>query len=411
MIADTLWFNARIATMANAPDNSSPLGLITNGVLAEKNGVIIYVGPAENCPASISATVRIDCAGRWITPGLIDCHTHLVFAGDRSGEFEQRLAGVAYADIARAGGGILSTVKATRAASEADLVASALPRLDALIADGVTTVEIKSGYGLNLESERKQLQAARALDRVRAIRLSLTFLGAHTIPFDAPSREMYMTSLIEDMIPAVANEKLADAVDVFTENIAFTLDETARIFIAAKAHGLKIKIHAEQLSLMGAAQLAAQHGAQSADHIEYLDADGVNALAQHGTVAVLLPGAFYTLREKQKPPVALLRKAGVPMAVATDLNPGSSPLASLRLAANMACVMFGLTIEEAWLGITRHAAQALGQSDSIGTLEIGKHCDLAIWNVERLAEVITWMGLPQLHQRVVAGKSDRGQKP
>jgi imidazolonepropionase len=411
VIADTLWFNARIATMASATENSNPLGFIADGVLAAKDGIIVYVGPADGLPASLSAKTRIDCAGRWITPGLIDCHTHLIFAGDRSGEFEQRLAGVAYADIARAGGGILSTVRATRVASEAELVASALPRLDALIADGVTTVEIKSGYGLNTESECKQLRAARALERKRPIALSLTFLGAHAIPFDAPSREVYITCLIEEMIPRVATEKLAEAVDVFTESIAFTLDETARIFSAAKAHGLSIKIHAEQLSLMGATALAARHGALSADHIEYLDADGVEAMAKHGTVGVLLPGAFYALREKQKPPVELLRNAGVPMAVATDLNPGSSPLASLRLAANMACVMFGLTIEEAWLGITRHAAQALGKASSIGTLEVGKRCDLAIWNGERLAEVITWMGLPKLHQRVVAGEIDGSIKP
>jgi imidazolonepropionase len=397
---DTIWTNARLATMsASAPG----LGLIEDGVIAAQAGKIVYAGRQADAP-SFEASHRIDCGGRWITPGLIDCHTHLVFAGDRSGEFEQRLAGVAYADIARAGGGILSTVKATRAASEAQLVASALPRLDALMADGVTTIEIKSGYGLDRETEIRQLQAARALTQHRRISVTTTYLGAHAIPFDATSRSAYLEHVISVMIPLVARETLADAVDVFTETIAFTLDETARIFDAARHAGLSVKIHAEQLSNMGATKLAAQHGALSADHIEYLDQAGVDAIAKSGTVGVLLPGAFYALRETRKPPVAALRKAGVAMAVATDLNPGSSPLASLRLAANMACVLFGLTIEEAWLGITRNAATALGRSDTIGTLEPGKACDLAIWDVERLAEVITWMGAPKLHGRVVAGQ-------
>jgi imidazolonepropionase len=405
---DTIWTNARLATMSaattRATTSAGPLGVIDDGLIAAKDGVIVYVGTRADAPKLLNAAQTFDVGGRWVTPGLVDCHTHLVFAGDRSGEFEQRLAGIAYADIARAGGGILSTVKATRAATEDQLVAMAAPRLEALMADGVTTVEIKSGYGLNLDAELKQLRAARALARQFAIRVTPTFLGAHAMPFDALSREAYVAAIINDMIPAVAGEKLADAVDVFTETIAFTLAETEQVFAAAQRYGLKIKIHAEQLSCMGAAALAARMGALSADHIEYLDDAGVAAMAQHGTVGVLLPGAYYALRERRKPPVDALRRAGVPMAVATDLNPGSSPLASLRLAANMACVMFGLTIDEAWLGITRHAAQALGLGDTIGTLDAGKRCDLAIWNVERLAEVITWIGLQKLQCRVVGGE-------
>ncbi len=399
--ADTIWTNARLATMATSRPG---LGLIEDGVIAARDGRIIHAGARADLPSGLTCARIIDCAGRWITPGLVDCHTHLVFAGDRSDEFEQRLAGVAYADIARAGGGILSTVKATRAASEEQLIASALPRLDALLADGVTTIEIKSGYGLDRDTEIRQLQAARALAQHRKVAVATTYLGAHAIPFDAVSREAYLEHVIAVMIPLMARDNLADAVDVFTETIAFTLDETQRIFGAARKAGLAIKIHAEQLSNMGAAKLAAQHGALSADHIEYLDQDGVDAMAQAGTVGVLLPGAFYALRETRKPPVEALRKAGVAMAVATDLNPGSSPLASLRLATNMACVLFGLTIEEAWLGITRNAATALGRGNATGTLEQGKACVLAIWDVERLAEVITWMGAPKLHGRVVKGE-------
>jgi imidazolonepropionase len=406
---DTIWHHARLATMSasrsiGGPPVDNALGIVSKGTIAAKDGVIVYAGASDLAPTNLSAATTIDLAGRWVTPGLIDCHTHLVFAGDRSGEFEQRLAGVPYAEIARAGGGILSTVKATRAATQDQLLAAAVPRLQALMADGVTTVEIKSGYGLNTASELTQLRVARALGEQFKVRITPTFLGAHAVPFDALSREAYVASIVDDMIPAVASEKLADAVDVFTETIAFNLAETERIFAAAQRHGLKIKIHAEQLSTMGGAALAARMGALSADHIEYLDDAGVAAMAKHGTVGVLLPGAFYALREKRKPPVQALRDAGVALAVATDLNPGSSPVASLRLAANMACVLFGLTIEEAWLGITRHAATALGIDRTVGTLEAGKICDLAIWDVERLAEVITWMGLPKLHRRVVGGE-------
>ena len=394
---DSLFLKARLATLVG-----DGLGIVEQGAIAVSGGDIVFAGPAADLPAC-DATETIDCAGRWITPGLVDCHTHLVFAGDRSEEFERRLAGESYADIARAGGGILSTVRATRAAGEDALVASALPRLDRLIADGVTTVEIKSGYGLTLESERTMLRAARRLETLRPVRVETTFLGAHAVP-PGTDRAAYLDSLCEVMIPAVAAEHLASTVDGFCESIAFSPAEIDRLFKAAAAHGLKTKLHAEQLSNLGATALAARHGALSADHLEYLDDAGVAAMREAGMVAVLLPGSTYVLRETQHPPVAALRAAGVPRAVSTDANPGTSPLLSLRFAAHLACTLDRLTVAEALAGITREGARALGLLDRIGTLEAGKRADLCIWSVERPAELIAWIGGDPLWRRVWGGR-------
>ena len=341
----------------------------------------------------------MDCEGRWITPGLIDCHTHLVYAGDRAAEFEMRLAGASYEDVARSGGGILSTVRATRAASEDELVRQSLPRLDALLAEGVTTVEIKSGYALDLQGELRMLSAARRLGRERAVRVRTTYLGAHAFPPEY-RRDEYLEFVVGVMIPQIGRDKLADAVDGFCEGIAFSVDEMARVFNAAKAAGLPVKLHAEQLSNLGGAALAAQFGALSADHLEYVDEPGVAALARSGTVAVLLPGAFYMLRERQAPPIDLFRKHNLPMAVATDSNPGTSPLTSPLLALNMAATLFRMTVEECLLGATRVAAQALGLQHEIGTLEAGKSADLAIWSIERPAELVYRLGFNPLHARI-----------
>ena len=394
---DRLWTNARIATMA-APG----MGVVEHGAVAAKDGRIAWVGPAGEAPA---AAETIDCAGRWITPGLIDCHTHLVHGGDRAHEFELRLQGASYAEIARAGGGIVSTMRATRAASEAELVASALPRLDALIAEGATTVEVKSGYGLSLEDELKMLRAAGALGRERKVRIATTFLGAHALPPEyADNRAGYVDLVCETMIPAVAKAGLADAVDAFCEDIGFTPEETGRVLEAARAHGLRVKLHAEQLSNQHGAALAASHGALSADHLEYLDDAGIAAMAAAGTVATLLPGAFYFVRETRLPPVQALRDAGVPIALATDCNPGTSPLTSPLLVMNMAATLFRLTVEECLAGVTREAARALGLHHEIGTIEPGKSCDLAIWDVERPAELVYRMGLNPLHARIWKGQ-------
>jgi imidazolonepropionase len=347
----------------------------------------------------------VNCDGRWITPGLIDCHTHLVHGGHRAHEFEMRLAGVSYEAIARQGGGIVSTMNATRAATEADLVASALPRLDALLAEGVTTIEIKSGYGLSLEHERKQLRAAHELTKVRKVTLSATFLGAHALPPELAGRpDDYITEVCDRMIPTIAAEQLADAVDVFCEGIGFSPAQTQRVFEAANAHGLRVKIHAEQLSNLHGAALAAHFNALSADHLEYLDEAGVKAMATAGTTAVLLPGAFYFVREKQLPPIEQLRQHHVPIALATDCNPGTSPLTSLLLVMNMAATLFRMTVEECLVGVTRAAAHALGMSARTGTLEVGNSCDLAIWNIERPAELVYRMGFNPLHARVWRGQ-------
>jgi imidazolonepropionase len=396
---DTIWLNARLATVA--PDKPG-LGLIENGAIAATASRIAFVGPIADLPSGWDAAERIDLAGRFVTPGFVDCHTHLVFAGDRAEEFELRLAGASYEEIARRGGGIVSTVRATRAASEDDLVRQALPRLDRLIAEGVTTIEIKSGYGLDLETETRMLRAARRLASERDIEVVTSFLGAHALPPEANGdKDRYIDEVCR-MIPALGG--LADAVDAFCEGIAFSPDQTARVFAAARAAGLPVKLHADQLSNLHGAQLAAQHGALSADHLEYTDDDGVAAMARAGTVAVLLPGAFYFLREKQTPPVAALRRHKVPIAIATDCNPGSSPVSSLLTIMNMEAILFGLTVEEAIAGCTREAARALGRQAEIGTLEVGKRCDLAIFEIERLAELVYRVGFNPLFARVRNGK-------
>jgi imidazolonepropionase len=378
------------------------LGMVEGGAVATRDGRIAFAGPEAELPSDLRAGETVDCERRWITPGLIDCHTHLVFAGDRSDEFERRLAGETYADIARAGGGIAATVRATREASEDALVAAALPRVDALVAEGVTTIEVKSGYGLETGAELRQLRAARRLGRERPVSIAPTYLGAHAVP-PGGDRATYLRSIIDEALPRIAAEGLADSVDAFHETIAFTADETAAVFEAARRHGLPIKLHADQLNDNGGAALAARFSALSADHLEYTSEEGAAAMGRAGTVAVILPGAFYVLKETRKPPIETFRREGVAMAVATDLNPGTSPIASLRLCAHMACTFFGLTVQEALLAMTRNAARALGREREIGTLEAGKSCDLAIWDVEHLAEVIAWIGPAPLHARVWRG--------
>ncbi len=400
MRCDRLWRRARLATM-----NGPGLGIVEDGLVACTDGRIGFAGAVRDAPANLDAPDIVDCEGCWITPGLIDCHTHLVHGGDRAREFEQRLAGASYEEIARAGGGIVSTVRATRAASADALVASALPRLDALIGEGVTTIEIKSGYGLSLDQERKQLLAARALERHRDVGVMTTFLGAHALPPEfAGDADGYIREICETMIPALAAEGLCDAVDAFCETIGFTPAQTRRVFEAAAKAGLPVKLHAEQLSNQHGAALAAEFGALSADHLEYADEAGIAAMAKAGIAAVLLPGAFYFLRETRLPPVDLLRRHGVGIALATDCNPGTSPLTSLLLTMNMAATQFRMTVEECLAGVTRQAAAALGRSASIGTLTAGKFCDLAIWNIESPAELVYRMGFNSLKARVWRGR-------
>jgi imidazolonepropionase len=402
MRCDRVWYNARLMTMAEGPPG---LGIVENGVVSAHGGRIVYAGPAADAPAASDAEERIDVEGRWILPGLIDCHTHLVHAGDRSGEFELRIAGASYEEIARAGGGILSTVRATRDASEADLVTASLPRLDTLLAEGVTTVEIKSGYGLDRETEFRQLRAARALAQLRPVHVRTTYLGPHALPPEfGGDRDAYLDLVCRVMVPEVAAGGLASAVDAFCEGIAFSPEEIGRFFEAAKAAGLARRLHADQLSNLRGAALAARHGAQSADHLEHTDEAGAAAMAAAGTVAVLLPGAFYVLRETQVPPVETFRGLGVPMAVATDYNPGTSPMTSLLLAMNMAATLFRLRVDECLAGVTREAARALGILDRAGTLEPGKWCDLTIWDVERPAELVYRIGFNPLHRRVWRGR-------
>ena len=395
-----VFLGGRIATMAP----NAAYGLIDDGAIAVENGRIAWVGPATDVPDDYTDWARQRLDDRLVTPALIDCHTHIVFGGNRAKEFELRLEGASYEEIARASGGIRSTVTATRAASEDALLAAALTRLDHLIAEGIGTIEIKSGYGLDRETEIKMLRVARALSDHRPVRVQTSFLGAHAVPpdFDGQADD-YITFVTDEVLPEVATLNLADAVDGFCEGIAFSPRQIARVFDKARALGLRVKLHAEQLSNLGGAKLAASHGALSADHLEYLDSDGVAAMAEAGTVAVLLPGAFYTLRETRSPPVQALRDAGVPIAVATDCNPGSSPLTSILLTLNMAATLFRLTPEEALAGATRNAARALGLQDEIGTIETGKRADLAIWDVTEPAELVYRIGFNPLHARIIGG--------
>ena len=396
-----VWRNARLATL----DPHLPgLGLVDKGAVSVENGRIVFAGLESELPALPHAE-NIDCGGRLITPGLIDCHTHLVHAGNRANEFEMRLAGATYEEVARSGGGIVSSVKALRAADEDELVAQSLPRLDALIAEGVTTIEIKSGYGLDRDHEAKSLRAARRLGEARPVSVRTTFLGAHALPPEAAGdKDAYIENVINDMLPAIAADGLADAVDGFCEGIAFSPDQISRVFEAARVHGLPVKLHADQLSNLHGAALAASFGALSADHVEYTDDAGAAAMAKSGTVAVLLPGAFYFIRETRKPPVELFRRHRVPMALATDCNPGTSPLTSLLLTMNMAATLFHMTVEECLAGVTREAARALGLAEETGTLEVGKSADLAIWNVETPAELVYRIGFNPLHARVWRGQ-------
>jgi imidazolonepropionase len=401
MRCDRVWTNARLLTLS---EQAPGLGVAEDGVIAALGERIVYAGPAADAP-TFEAGETLDCEGRWITPGLIDCHTHIVHGGDRAHEFEARLAGATYAEIARGGGGIAYTVAQTRARTEAELVDEALPRLEALMSEGVTTVEVKSGYGLTTDEELKMLRAARALEDKAPCSIVTTFLGAHATPPEFKGDpDAYIDLVCREMIPAVAKSGLATSVDAFCEDIAFSPAQTRRVFEAARNHGLRVKLHADQLTDQGGGALAAEFGALSADHIEFLNAPGIEAMARAGTVAVLLPGAFYFVGSPRPPPVSVLRAAGVPMAIATDCNPGSSPLTSMLLAMSMAATFFGLTIDECLAGATREGARALGILHQTGTLEAGKRCDLAIWNVERPAELVYRIGFNPLHARVWRGR-------
>jgi len=399
---DRLLVDCNIATMDPAVD--APFGAIENGAVGLQDGRIVRVGRRTEL-AGYQARKVETLKGAWITPGLVDCHTHLVFAGDRAAEFEQRLEGATYEEIARAGGGIAATVRATRTATLDQLVEASRPRLHALMRGGVTTVEIKSGYGLDIETELKMLRAAKALEESETVRVERTLLALHALPPEfSGQREEYVELATEAILPAAADQGLATAVDAFCEGIGFTRDEVRDLFEAASDHGLKIKLHAEQLSNLHGAALAAHYGALSADHLEHVDEDGVAAMARAGMVAVLLPGAFYALKETRKPPVELLRRYGVAMAVATDCNPGTSPVLSPTLMMGMACTLFGLTPEEAVAGMTRSAAQALGLADEIGTISAGKAADLCIWRIGRPAELCYWIGLGGPERRIFAGE-------
>jgi imidazolonepropionase len=403
MRCDRIWRNARLATMV---PGRGGLGMVDDGLIACRDGLILYSGPARDAPRELEAPEAVDCMGRLITPGLIDCHTHLVYAGNRAHEFEQRLNGHSYEAIAKQGGGIMSTVKETRLATDQQLLAESLPRLNALVNEGVTTVEIKSGYGLSLEHERKQLMVARELASAhpRGVNITTTLLAAHALPPEFAGRaDEYIDEICCNILPTLVREGLVDAVDAFCENIGFTREQVTRIFNAATVQGVRVKLHAEQLSNMQGASLAAAFRGLSADHLEHVDEPGVRAMAKEGTAAVLLPGAFYFLRETRLPPIELLRLHGVPMALATDHNPGTSPLTSLLLVMNMAATLFRMTVDECLLGVTRAAAGALGRAESVGTLAAGKQCDLAIWNVERPAELVYAIGANPLHERVWKG--------
>ena len=397
MSFSTLFRNAQIATMTTGKS----YGLIENGAVVISADRIKWVGAEKELPDEFAGLQGKNLEGRLVTPALIDCHTHLVYGGSRATEFELRLNGASYEEISRNGGGILSTVTATRNASENELLAQSLPRLDALLSEGVATIEIKSGYGLDIETEIKMLRVARQLGKERSVRVKTSFLGAHAIPPEFSGKaDAYIDFVCEEVLPAVHYENLADAVDGFCENIAFSPNQISRVFEKAKSFGLPVKLHAEQLSNLGGATLAAKYGALSADHLEFLDQTGVEVMGESGTVAVLLPGAFYTLRETQLPPLDSLRKAEVPIAIATDCNPGSSPLTSILLCMNMSCTLFRMTPEEALCGVTIVAAQALGIGDEVGTIEVGKKAELAVWNVDQPAELAYRVGFNPLEEMV-----------
>ena len=392
--ADGVWSGLRLAgeTLAVSAAGSDAGSALASSIVVQ-GGVIRWIGATESLPVTFADLPRHDGGGALVTPGLVDCHTHLVYAGQRANEFAMRLAGASYEEVSRAGGGIVSTVRATRAASEDELFASAAPRLEALLAEGVCAIEIKSGYGLSLDAERRQLRVARRLGEAYGATVRTTFLGAHALPPEYAGRSSdYIDLVCNRMLPALAEEGLVDAVDAFCERIAFSLDETEQVFKAAQALGLPVKLHAEQLSDMGGAALAARYGALSCDHVEHLSATGIEAMHDAGSVAVLLPGAFYTLRDTQLPPIDALRAAGVPMAVATDHNPGTSPALSLLLMVNMACTLFRLTVAEAINGVTVHAARALGLQDTHGRLAVGRPADFVLWNLADAAELAYWFG-------------------
>lgn len=399
-IWDAVWLNVNLATMSGPG-----YGEVPRGAIAVRDGRIAWLGLQDNLPSTAHAHVEYDGRGQWLTPGLIDCHTHVVYAGNRSDEFEDRLKGVAYEDIARRGGGILSTVRATRAANETELLAASRARVASLIAEGVTTLEIKSGYGLDTDTEARMLRVARVIGATMPVRVATTFLGAHAIPIEYKGRaDDYISLICNEMLPALARERLIDAVDAFCENIAFTPQQTARVFDAATALKLPVKLHAEQLSDQGGARLVARYRGLSADHLEWLTDDGIQAMATAGTVAVLLPGAFYFLRETRLPPVQALRDAGVAIAVATDCNPGTSPMPSILTAMNMACTLFRMTPEESLAGTTRNAAAALGLSTEVGMLAVGKRADFALWTIDRPADLSYMLGFNPCTAVVNAGK-------
>jgi len=399
----TLIINVNMATMTNG---ASDYGIITDGALAISDGKIVWVGQSKEVDHKALTNVEVvDGQGQWLTPGLVDCHTHIVYGGNRANEFEMRLQGASYEEIAKAGGGIVSTVAATRAASETELLKSALARANALLAQGVTTLEIKSGYGLDTDNELKMLRVATQIAESLPITVKRTFLGAHALPVEYKDNpDDYIALVCDEMLSKVSALGLADAVDVFCEGIGFNLAQTKRVFDAAKQHELPIKVHAEQLSDLGGSALAAQYGALSSDHVEYLGEDGIKAMAQAEMVAVLLPGAFYFLRETQVPPIDLLRKHGVKMAIATDANPGSSPINSLQLMLNMACTLFRLTPVEALAGVTCNGAHALGLAQSKGQIKVGYDADIALWNISQPAELCYQFGVNPLVNLFQAGK-------
>ncbi|MFI8619420.1 imidazolonepropionase [Marinomonas sp. NPDC078689] len=394
---DSVWRGAHVATM-----KEGRYSIIKDAAIGVVDGRIAWLGEADLLP-KYQAKQEHDLDGGWVTPGLIDCHTHLVFGGNRAGEFEQRLNGVSYQEIAKQGGGIASSVNATRAASEAELVVSATRRLKSLMADGVTTIEIKSGYGLSLDSELKMLRVAAVLEQQFPVTIKRTCLAAHAMPPEFDNKDAYIDYLCETVLPKVAELGLADAVDAFCEGIAFSTEQVSRYFKRAQELKLPVKIHAEQLSALGGTRMAASYQALSADHLEFMEESDVQAMAESGTVAVLLPGAFYTLKETQLPPLDLLRQYGVDIAIATDANPGTSPALSLRLMMNMACTLFGMTPEAALAGATIHAAKALGISESHGSLEVGKVADFVCWDVESPGELCYWLGGQLVKQRIQHG--------